>query len=197
MNVNSLSLLAKKYPFSAVCAVLALLLAILHYYRGNGIGEINSALALKNTEARKLKTNIANSTGLEEQLKLLRAANGKVVERLMLESDLATNQQYFYKIESETGVKLTDLRPGGVGSQPQGRGVAAKPLYPPVSYTCSVQGSYHQIILFLRRLEDGDHFARILSANLSLAGGNVADAATNLADPSLTLILTVEFLGKS
>jgi Tfp pilus assembly protein PilO len=197
MNAKSLSLLVKKYPFSAVCAVLALLFAILYYYRSTGIEDLNGVLSQKNTEARKLKTNIANSAQLKEQLELLQAANEKVVQRLMRESDLAANQQYFYKIESETGIKLTDLRPGGASSQTQARGTAVKPLYPPVPYTCAIQGNYTQILQFLRKLENGEHFVRILSANLGLAGGGASGESANTADPALTLVLSVEFLGKS
>jgi hypothetical protein len=196
MNAKSISLLAKKYPFSAVCVVLTLLLAGLYYFRGTGLDDINGALAQKTSEARRLKTNINNSTQLNEHVELLRTANKKISQRLMRESDLAANQQYFYRIESETGTKITDLQPGTNVSQPKGRGAAAKLLYPPVPYTCAVQGSYGQILRFLQRLESGDHFVRIVSANVGLAGGT-SDGASGSADPLLTLVVAVEFLGQS
>ncbi len=157
---------------------------------------INSALAQKTSEARRFKTNINNSTQLIEHVELLRTATKKISQRLMRESDLAANQQYFDKIESETGTKITDLQSGVNVGQPKGRGLPPKLLYSPVAYTCAVQGSYGQILKFLQRLESGEHFVRIVSANLSLAGGG-SDGASGSADPMLTLVLAVEFLGQS
>jgi hypothetical protein len=150
----------------------------------------------KTTESRRLKSNITNSAQLKEHLAALELANSKVSQRLVRAGDLATNQQYFYKIESETGVKLTDLRPGSGPIQPVGKGAVAKALYPSVPYACSVQGTYGQILDFLRKLEEGEHFQRILSANVSLSGGSSDDAAS-AADPMLTLVISIEFLGQS
>jgi hypothetical protein len=196
MNSKSLLLLAKKYPFSAVCAILCVLLVGLYYYRGSGVEDINGILAQKTSEARRIKTNINNSAQLGEHVELLRTANEKIGQRLMRESDLATNQQYFYKIEAETGIKITDLQPGGAVGQVRGKGASVKLLYPPVPYTCAVQGNYGQILQFLRKLESGDHFMRVTSATISLAGG-ASDGAAVSADPLLTLVLAVEFLGQS
>jgi hypothetical protein len=64
-----------------------------------------------------------------------------------------------------------------------------------VPYACTVQGTYDQLLNFLRRLERGEHFQRIKSANVSLAGGSGDDASAN--DPTLSLTIAIEFLGQS
>lgn len=196
MTTKDLTALAKKYPFSAICGGLSLLLAAAFFYRQSALPEAESMLAQKTTESRRLKSNITNSAQLKEHLAALESANAKVAQRLVRAGDLAGNQQYFYKIEAETGVKLTDLRPGGNPASAAAKGPVAKTLYTSVPYSCAVQGTYTQLLDFLSKLEAGEHFQRILSANVSLGGGSADDAAGS-ADPVLTLVIAVEFLGQS
>jgi hypothetical protein len=195
MTAKDIPVLAKKYPFTAICGSLALLLAIAYFYRQSALPEAESLLAQKTAESRRLKANITNSVQLKEHVAALEAGNAKVTQRLVRAGDLATNQQYFYKIESETGVKLTDLRPGASVGGAAGKATPAKGLYSPVPYSCAVQGTYSQLLDFLQKIENGEHFQRILSANVSLNGSSPEDAVS--ADPILTLVIAIEFLGQS
>ena len=56
-----------------------------------------------------------------------------------------------------------------------------------MGYTVSADGSYVQLLNFLRRIESGPRYARINTASLS---GSLADRKT-----PLTLTLGVELLG--
>lgn len=196
MTTKDLSVWLKKHPFSAICAGLSVLLVGTYFFRQGSIPEAESILAARTSESRRLKTNITNSASLKEHVAFLEDANGKVQQRLVLAADLAKNQQYFYKIEADTGVKLTDLRPGGAtGSIAAKPAASAKKHYSAVPYTCTVQGTYSQLLAFLRKLEQGDHFPRILSATVSMSGGGEDDAAA--ADPVLSLAIGIELLGQS
>jgi hypothetical protein len=198
MTTKDLSVWLKKHPFSAACAGLSVLLVAGYFFRQGSVPEAEALLEQRTTESRRLKANISNSTALKEHVAALEDANAKVNQRLVRSADLAKNQQYFYKIEADTGVKLADLRPGGAAA-PGARPAAAagpKKHFSTVPYTCTVQGTYSQLLAFLRKLEQGEHFPRILSASVSVSGGGGEDTASE-ADPVLSLTIGIELLGQS
>ena len=99
---------------------------------------------------------------------------------------LAINQQYFYRLESETGVKLLDLRQNPVPAAKLG---AKNGGYLGVPYNISIQGTFPQVIAFLRRLEHGRHFTRFNTVSIAKSVGSEATADT------LTVALNIELLG--
>lgn len=195
MNTKDIAVWLKKHPFSAICGGLSVLLVAVYFFRQGDVPQAEALLAERTTESRRLKSNIANAASLKEHVAALEDANGKVAQRLVRAADLAKNQQYFYKIEADTGVKLTDLRPGGTGTSGAAKPAGGvKKIYSTVPYSCTVQGTYSQLLAFLRKLEQGEYFPRILSATVTVGGG-ADDAAA--ADPLLTLTIGIEFLGQS
>ncbi len=197
MTTKDLTVWLKKHPFSAVCGGLSLLLAAGYFFRQGSVPEAEALLEQRTTESRRLKANITNGTTLKDHVAALEDANAKIEQRLVRAADLARNQQYFYKIEADTGVKLMDLRPGST-TTPGGRPAATGPKkqYSSVPYSCTVQGTYAQLLAFLRKLEQGEHFPRILSASVSMSGGGGEDTASE-ADPILSLTVGIELLGQS
>ena len=80
------------------------------------------------------------------------------------------------------------------GSLPPSAGVAAKAgakvgLYIGVPYNVSAQGTFPQVLAFLRRLETGRHFSRFTTVTFDKATG--ADAGAGL----ITVTIAVELLG--
>ena len=116
MNTTTISVWIKKQPWTAICSGWCLPLLAGYFFRQGSVPEAEALLAQKTTESRRLKGNVTNSISLKDHVAALEEANRKVEQRLVQATDLAKNQQYFYKIEAETGVKLTDLRPGGSAS---------------------------------------------------------------------------------
>jgi len=194
MNTQALIAKLKKHPFSTVCGALAIVLLVVYIVRRGAVPEAENQVAQKTTESRRLKNNIAHSAQLKDDLAALEDATAKIDQRLMRASELAKNQQYFYKIEAETGVKLLDLRAGGTSSGAPAKN-APKTLYSAVPYTCSLQGTYGQLLAFLQRLEQGEHFQRLVTGTVSVATGNTDSG--NVADPVLSMVIVVEFLGQS
>ena len=167
----------KKNPISVGCGVLSLALAVALYFRSDAIAEANQTLDEKTAEAQRYALNLANSAQLKEQLDALTTADKVIESRLIHASDLGINQQFFFKLESESGVKLLDLRqaprPGSGGK-----------AYVPIGFNVSLQGDFGQVMKFLRLLEDGAHYCRTLTATCS---GNRTGG--------LTLTLNLELLG--
>lgn len=112
------------------------------------------------------------------------AANKEIDSRLVRGSQIAINTQFFYKLSSETGVKLNDFRQAPPGPAAKG----GKAVFTPISFTVSTSGSLAQLIDFLNRLESGVHYCRILTATVAAPSGNRSGP--------LTMTLNLELLGQ-
>ena len=173
----------KRKPLVLVCVVISLVLAGAIYWRSGTIPEAERLLAEKSAEAEKLATNIRFSAQLKEQTDVVESAIKAIDGRIIRASQLGTNTQYFYTIVNETGIKLIDLRQ----TTPARVAPPAKGSFLPVSFSVSVQGDLNIILEFLRRLESGTRYCRVLTATCS---GNAANR-----EAPLTLALTLELLG--
>jgi len=173
----------KKNPISVGCGLLSLVLVAGTYFRGASIPDAEADLAQKSAEAGKHAANIKNAVQLQEHLDALVAANKEIDSRIIRAGQLGVNNQYFFKLESDTGAKLVDFRQVPLPTAPKG----PKTAFNPVAFNVSVQGSLAQLIDFLHRLESGAHYCRVLTANCAVAPLQ--------RDGPLTLSLTLELLG--
>lgn len=163
----------KKYPVLVVCVGLSIAFSLLLYLRSDLSAQQQAELDRLTAEGKRYRDNVSNSSQLQEQLDFMIQANQAVKTRALNPDGLAENLQYFYRLESETGVKYRDLRPGA-------KAVAAKDAtYVPISYAVNVDGTYAQVITYLKHLEQGAYFCRITSASASGSGAN-ASANINL-----------------
>lgn len=171
----------KKNPISFGCGVLCVALGLALYFRGGSLAEAEALLAEKSAEGERYAANIKYGAQLKEQLDEVTAANKEIAARVIRVGQLATNQQFFYKAESESGVKLSDYRQQTL-TAPKG-----KTAFTPVAFTVSAQGDFKQLLDFMLILESGAHYSRVMSAAVS-------GSAVNRAAP-LSLTLNLELLG--
>lgn len=184
MSNEELVALIKKNPISVGCGALSLALIATIYFRSDQIPTAETELGQKASEAQRYALNVKNAAQLKEQLDALVAANKAIDGRIIRISQLGNNTQFFYKLQSDTGVKLVDFRQNTTSSNaPKG----GKTSFVPVAFTVSVQGTLPQLLDFVRLLENGAHYCRILTATCS------TNAATR--NGPLTLSLNVELLG--
>ena len=99
-------------------------------------------------------------------------------------SELAKNLQYFYKLETDTRVKLLSLFQNPVPAPKPG----AKPALTGIGYTVSYQGGYAEALNFWSRLESGAHYSRLISANIS--------TNSSTREGPVTVSLALELLGQ-
>lgn len=182
MTNQELVAVLKKNPVSVGCAVLTLLLVGGSYWRSDALPEATASLEQKSAEGQRLAANLQNSAQLNEQYTAIAAAGKEITGRLIHPGELAKNLQYFYKIEADTGTKLIELR-----QIPPAAVKGAKPNFIPVTYSVSLLGDYNQVLEYLRRLEHGTHFCRILNAGIT--GASVERGP-------LKLSLNVDLLGQ-
>lgn len=174
--------LVKKNPIPVACGVLTLLIAVGFYFRSGDFPAAEAELAQKSAEAERYALNIKASAQLKEQHEALVAANKVIESRLTRASQQGVNTQYFYKLERETGVKLISF--AQLNAAPV---KGSKSAFLPVTFNVAVQGTFPQVLDFLRQLEGGTHYVRVLNANCT---GNPA-----VRTAPLTLALTLEMLG--
>ena len=129
MTKDEVLALVKKNPIGVGCGVVSVLLAAGIYFRGAEMPAAEEELAQKSSEASRLAANIQNAAQLKEQVEALAAANKEVETRLVRASQTLNNYQFFYKLESETGAKMTVLNQGPAGA-PKG---AVKSAFIPVA----------------------------------------------------------------
>lgn len=167
MNAQSIQTLVKKYPLPTICAAACMILFAVLYLRFDLISAQQEELDALSKKNSKQLANISGGARLDEQLAYLVDANKAVRARSLPVGGLAQNLQYFYKIESELGLKYSDVRPVA-------KPVAGKDaIYVPLAYTLSVETDFANTIALLRRLERGEFFCRINSLNASRSGGGV------------------------
>ena len=183
MTGQDLSAGLKKNPLLTACVVLSILLIIGIYFRGDTVPQAELLLTQKTAEGEKLALNIQYANQLKEQTEAVEAAIKDIDARIIHASQLGANTGYFYKVESETGVKLIDLRQ----TTPSTVAKPAKGAFLPVAFSISVQSDLNHLLTFLRHLENGTHYCRILTATCS---GNSANR-----NSPLTLALSLELLG--
>jgi len=172
----------RKNPISFACGVLSFLLAVGSYLRMEALPDAEAEHTQKAAAAERITLNLKHSAQLKEQSEAMVAANTAIGTRIIRASELGNNTQYFYRLESATGVKILDLRQTTATVAK-----ATKGTYSPVAFSVTVQGSFAQILGFLRQLESGAHYSRVLTATCS------TNAAARTSP--LTLALTLELLG--
>ncbi len=196
MDSAALKSTIKKYPFGVSIAIVAVLVFGALYYRHLTMSEQQELYNAKSAESSRLANNISHAVQLDDHVRALEEANKVVIGRLVNPQDLAINLQYFYKLEAETGVKLLDTRP--VESRGAAKAVV-KGVYTPVQYAITLQGRYEQTLAFLRRLERGTIFCRIISGTLGQAqlSGSDSQSTQEKVSDDTAMSLTVELLGRS
>ncbi len=180
MTKEEIIAFVKKNPISIGCGALSLALAAGIYFRSDELPAAEDELAEKSTEAARLAANIQNAAQLKEQVEALTVADKEMETRLVTLEQLK-NYGYFYKLESETGTKMTAINQSIV-APPKG----AKTAFIPVPFTITVQGSFAQILDYLRRLESGARYCRVMGVTCSV---------TPTDRNTVTLALNLELLG--
>lgn len=173
----------KKNPISVASGLIALACVGAMYVRSSEIPDAQAALEQKSAEGHRLSANIKNAAQLNEQVAVLSNAARQNDVRLLRLGELAKNLQFFYKLEAETGTKLLDLRQNSAAAK-----TAVKTEFLPVTFSLSVQGEYRAVLEFMRHLEVGAHFSRVMSATISSSG-------VDRSGP-VTLTLALELLGQ-
>ncbi|HZZ20743.1 MAG TPA: hypothetical protein VFE25_15315 [Opitutaceae bacterium] len=179
MTNEELMLFLKKNVISVSCVIASILIGVALYARSDQLPDAEKILADKAQQGELLAANIEDSAQLKEQHAALVSANSVIADRMIRVGQLAENLQYFYRLESETGTKLTDPRQNAWVPPAKN---AAKTNFTLVNFNLGAQGDYTQVLDLLRKLEDGEHFCRVNTLTMKpvsvIRGGPVTISVT-------------------
>jgi hypothetical protein len=183
----------KRNPIGFLCGALSVAFAVTLYVRDEEIPGAEAEMALRTADRDRVALNIKYSVQLTEQSDALNTSVKEIESRLIRPSELGTNTQYFYTLEKLTGVKITDLRQStfsAIGAVTSGAVAAraSKGTFSPVGFSIGAQGTLPQILDFLRHLENGSHYCRVLTSSFV---GNPSSR-----NPIITVSLNLELLGQ-
>lgn len=188
MTTADLTLLIKKHPVSVSCLAVALVSGVVLYLRADAIPASQAEFDTRSAEAARMIDNVKNAPNLAEQTAEIQEQTKQMETRLLRASQLAVNLQYFYKLETETGVKLIDARQADIRP--------TKSLYTPVPFSITIQGPSDHVMKFLAQLQNGRHFCRIKSSVFTSAGGNRGEGGGALGGQGdINLSLNIDLLG--
>jgi hypothetical protein len=171
----------KRHPLRIIAGALMVLSGVGVYFVGGYIETAEQTLQQKTQEGDRLAANVKFGGQLPEQLAAMTAAGNVIQGRAVQGGQLANNLQYFYRLETESGVELLDVRQTTASGSSRTGGKA-------VGFSLTVKANYPTLLGWLRRLEKGPHYCRITSASLGLAE---LDRST-----PLILNLSLELLGQ-
>ena len=176
MTGEDLIALLKKKPIVSLSVGVCVVCALIWYFRADAMSDAASEYNSKSTEEQAMAADLRNGSGLPHQVELMQLAEKQLNARLIHASRLASNLQYFYRLESETGVKLIDARQQALNPTKPG----SNPPFIRVPFALVVSGEYKQVMNFLLNLEHGTHLSHFTSVTLSkssaLEGGQIITA---------------------
>jgi hypothetical protein len=199
-QLKSGTALYRRFPLATIFVVLWVALLAGLFFRFGALDEARASLAQQEAEGKRIEKNVLNGTGLDKQVAALTAGLSKLEAKLIRPDDVGTNQQYFYELVSATGVRLANLRPLGV-AQGMAQGVAqAKSKAPaanylPFGYGVVVDGSFAQVLAFVRALETGARHYRLVDYGLQRQTQDPGAGTSN--GGKVVLNLNLELLASS
>ena len=185
MNISTIIARFRQFPTLFICGISSIVIILAIFVRGSGLTDARTELQQVEREGSRIDENIKNALDLERHLTDLRDLTEEVSARLVNPAELARNLQYFYRLESESGVSITDLTQSGTPSPPKEGDL---PEYVPVRYDIAVEGYYPNLLEFIHRVESGRHFARF--TQLEIVRAQRTDSS------AVRLAINLELLGR-
>lgn len=179
--VNNLMQMLRRYPHSAVCLLLTIVLGLGAFYLHSQIADLETTQRERAKEGEAMLDLLVGGSTQRQELAAVHEVARRIEDNLVVEDALAENLWYFYKLEEQTKARLPELHQL---SSPPGD---TSTLYKRIPYTLRATGSFEQVAAFLLALETGPRLVNIVSFNCARTGAGGA---------GLALDLGIEVLGK-
>jgi Tfp pilus assembly protein PilO len=168
--------MALRYPLGAVGLVLSLLLAGVSVWLQFDLRALEARQQKRAHDGDDMLKFIARGSQLRTELATVRTATQRITESLVVEKNIPENFWYFYKIEQDTQVKLTELQQRPTPLQDAG----TPATYKRVPYSLKLTGSFRAVVAYLQRLESGSRFGRVNSFQLQRQDPTASNVALQL-----------------
>lgn len=170
---------ARRNPVATFSVVLLLVLGGADWFLWRRWQNLAVESERTRQEGEKMLLSLSGHPRIQAQSAEAGKALAYIDANLATEADLAGNLDYFYQIEKNTRVRLTNL--SQLSSQPP----ADAESFLAIPFSLRLTGSYPQILGYLHALETGPRLMRVKGYRFTQAGTE-----------ALTADLTVELLGR-
>jgi hypothetical protein len=169
ISLKSIAGKLKQYPIVALAGLVSVLCLVAIFIRGADLQALETTLEESELEWDRIEGNMRRARGLEEQLEKLRELNHAVQERLLNPAEVAINYEYFFAIERQTGVRISNPNQGGPIDQARASALGIPQLksFVPISYSIGVEGSFPEILKFLTEMTHQQFFVRVSAFNVT------------------------------
>jgi Tfp pilus assembly protein PilO len=182
--------LLKRYPLPTLCGACVLAAFLAAYFRMDAISAEEQQLETVTQELNRYGTNNKHGAQLQAQVSKLSGILQKVDERAPRLGSLASNLQYFYRLEADTGVRLNDVRQ--LSPELKKDKKTKSDTYVAIPFSLTMEGSFTQMLAYLRSIEAGIHFHAFKSVQVN---PSVVSSGGESADLVLQMTIQVELLG--
>jgi len=189
-----LDFVRRKIVLSVSCVVFFACVSV-YLFHLDKKADLDSEIEQLDIRMSTILKNMKNSAGLEEDLALVEKRIEQLDARLFDSQELATNYNYFFNIEADTGVKISGLKQFEV-SEDQVRSKnrkrmpkSTKNVYQKIRYHLKATGDYTQLVNLMRMLEGGPSFYRLEKFRVSKSTGTDSE--------KLSMDLSLLILGRS
>jgi len=172
----------RKNPIGVGCGIVSLGIVAALYFRGDKLPTAQEEVDQLTERRDRLAANVKNSAQLKEQLDEIQAANKTIQDRLVSARDVFGVPQYFQGLPEAAGTSIISQNPTGAAK------AASKGGFVNVPFSIAVQGTFPQVLDFLRRLEYGEHYTRVLYTSVN-------KVPADIARESVVLTVNIEILG--
>ena len=162
MNLSGISKKISQYPVPFVCGLLIPLILVLFIMRGPKVSQYENELPALEREWKNIQTNVERSVSIEEDIEVLESGLEQINSRLMRVENVASNYEFFYGLESESGVVLKQFSQGTASSGDE-LPLAREELvnFSVIPYDLSMDGTLPQILKFIDLLDRQEHIVRL------------------------------------
>lgn len=143
--------------FAVVCCVIMVVLLGAGWYLWHDLRHQEEDLQSRTLQGEAELETIAMSPLLREALAQTRTTVDRINRNLAVESNLADNLWYFYKLEEQTKARIRGLNQLATSGPDQD----GRAEYKPIPYTMEVSGTFAQVMDFLQSLESGPRLVKV------------------------------------
>ncbi|MBK1879947.1 hypothetical protein [Pelagicoccus mobilis] len=164
MTFSSIVSYLKKNYIIAGSAAVAIICSGIHFVRGEQITRLAADYDDLSVRHTRILKNLKFADEIDGDLELMKSMEADIESRLFSPEDLATNQRYFYQIESTSGVDMASIQqivkalPSGKVDK-KARKKAERSKFQELVYDVEIGGTYSEVLTFFREVEGGDAFA--------------------------------------
>ena len=192
MKIEAILDFVRKKVILSISSVVFLVCTLVFLFHLDKKANLDSEIEQLDIRMSTILKNMKNSSRLEEDLAVVEDSIEQLDARLFDSQELATNYNYFFNIEADTGVKISGLKQFDVSedevrsNKKKRTPKPTKDAYQKIRYHMTAIGEYMQLVDLMRKLEGGPSFYRL--ENFRVSKGTGTDSSKLSMDMSLLIL---------